>query len=325
MKKITILAFLGIILYSNAQTNYNFSYFNESYQDLTDAVSLNNGQVWDDPEYTIPFGFDFRISDFLFDTIHIVEWGAGGTLSTSIDYSGLGTEITPIWQDLIDLGHHTGTSASEISYKVEGAEGNKIVKIEWNDAGFWEDATRADYMNFQVWFYESDKSIEYRYGSSSINNPSGSFEGYSGPFVYFIPLGDFDTGIIQENAYILSGNPANPTLIVVEPGEMIDIEDVAFQGMIPDGTVYRFTPTNLSSEDFQDAAVVLYPNPTADYLTVISNTDTFEIALYNSAGQKINHKQVSENRIDVTAIPKGVYFVRIETEKGSLTQKFVKK
>src|SRR5690554_3361506 len=178
-KLITILVLINVFFFANAQTEYNFNVANEPYNNLVGSISLNNDQVWDDPGYVIPLGFDFQIGTYVFNSIHIVSWSVGGVLSTSTDGTGVAPLLVPIAQDIIDLGYGSGASQSNISYKVEGDSGSQILKIEWNNVGFWDDMTGNDFMNFQVWLYEGSNSIEYRYGSSEINFPEDSFEGES--------------------------------------------------------------------------------------------------------------------------------------------------
>jgi len=325
MKKITLIILLLMGMLAFAQTNYNFSFDNQPYQHLTDPVSLNNGQIWDDPEFAIPLGFDFHIGEHTFDTVYIVEWGLGGILSNTPNDTGIGVELAPMWQDLIDLGYESGSSLSEIAYQTEGSPGNRITKIEWKNAGFWEDTTTSDFLNFQVWFHESTNILEYRYGPSQINNPADSFEGFSGPFVYFVTSIDFDLFDAVDMGYVLSENPASPTLIVLEPGETVNIDDVAFQGMIPNGMVYRFIPGELATENFEKNAFVFYPNPTKDYFTIYSSDDVKQVTIYNHLGQGVGILEKTNNVFDISHLSKGVYWVEIETPLGKSVKKIIKK
>ncbi len=321
MKKTILLMLLfPALLFS--QTNFQFTVLNDPYQDLVGSTSLNNGQTWDDPGYFIPLGFDFEISTHIFNSIYIVNWSVGGTLSTSPNFSGIVPFFYPIGQDIIDLGYGTGSSLSNISYLTEGNAGNRILKIEWNNVGFFDDSTESDFMNFQMWLYEGSNIIEYRYGPSQINNPNESFEGETGPSVGIISSYDIDIDDLADNAFLLSDNPANPNVIVLEPGDTPVNE--ALLGMIPDGTVYRFTPQNLSVGDFENLDFKIYPNPVSHSLNIHTNTPDYEIEIYNSVGQKINKFSEVNGIVDVSALSSGIYFIRILTASASATQKFVK-
>ena len=42
-----------------AQQSYYFGQYQDAYEPLTDSISLNQGQIWDDPTYNVPLGFNF--------------------------------------------------------------------------------------------------------------------------------------------------------------------------------------------------------------------------------------------------------------------------
>lgn len=308
----------------NAQNNYTFQATNEPYNDLVGSTSLNNGQVWDDPGYAIPLGFDFQLSTHVFNTIHIVDWSSGGVLSSTPSPAGIIPVLLPIGQDIIDRGYFFGISQSNLSYKIEGTVGSEVLKIEWNNVGFWEDTTESDFMNFQVWFYRGSNIIEYRYGPSSVNNPSESFEGETGPTIALFPKIDvFADKLFEDNAYILSGDPVNPTVIIVEPGNEPQ-GPIALQGMIPNGTVYRFIPTALSTESFENMDFAIYPNPATDRFNIQTTANDYQVNLYNTLGQKVKHIENPNGTIDVMDLPNGIYLVEMETITGKATKKLIK-
>jgi hypothetical protein len=56
---------------------------------------------------------------------------------------------------------------------------------------------------------------------------------------------------------------------------------------------------------------MVYPNPTNDYITIVENlTETSNISLMNIHGQLIDI-DVKNNRIDVSNLPNGIYFIKI--------------
>lgn len=132
MKKIISLFLLVLGISLNAQNcMYDFSVSTGTYQNLTNGTSLNNGMFWDDPNYTIPVGFDFDICGNTYNTIYITDWGYGGSVFSEQNPVGALSLIVPISQDIIDLSHGTGNSLSPISYKTIGTARNRILKIEW--------------------------------------------------------------------------------------------------------------------------------------------------------------------------------------------------
>lgn len=307
-----------------AQGEYVFSVSNQNYNNLTNPISLNNGELWDDPEFVIPLGFDFQVGPHLFNTIFIPEWSVGGVLSSSTNDFGILPILLPIAQDIIDLGYTIGTSQSPISYKTEGAPGNQIIKIEWNNVGFFEDGTGSDFMNFQLWLYETTNVIEYRYGPSQINNPNGSFEGETGPIVGLLPSIDLEEDSLQQEGYLLSGDPANTTNNVLPPGVLLE-NPLSVQGAIPNGTVYTFTPQNLSINDFENNDFSIYPNPTKDFFQINTKAEDYNVIIYNNLGQIMRCSNPSQGIYDISNLPFGLYFIQIESLTGKKTKKLIKR
>ena len=71
------------------------------------------------------------------------------------------------------------------------------------------------------------------------------------------------------------------------------------------------------------ASVSLYPNPTKDYLNIVTENNRLESALiYDLSGKLILTSH--DHKIDVRAIPSGVYVIVIKTSKGDKTFKWIK-
>jgi hypothetical protein len=71
---------------------------------------------------------------------------------------------------------------------------------------------------------------------------------------------------------------------------------------------------------------MVYPNPATDLLRISNTTGTIEhITLTNSVGQIVVDEIVNAPnvKVDVSNLPKGVYFATIETAKGTATQKVI--
>lgn len=322
IKKLLMSVFLLFGIFINAQSVYNFETENIAYQNLIGSTSLNNGIVWDDPQYSIPLGFTYKVGSVSINTIHIYEDGMGGALATNQNGGGSDVGLLfPIAQDLVDRGFGTSTSLSNISYKTEGSVGNRVTIIEWNNAGFFDDLSQNDFINIQVWFYEGTNIMEYRYGPSRVDNPVDSYEEYPGPLVAFAPRINSNTGIAIETAYLFEGNPENPTVLVFQPGEELNGDSLV--GTIPTGTIYRFIPQSLSVEDFSQNDFQIYPNPASEYLHIKTQLSNYNCSIYNSLGQKVN-ATLSENKIDISNLSNGIYFLKIETETGAATKKFIK-
>jgi hypothetical protein len=70
----------------------------------------------------------------------------------------------------------------------------------------------------------------------------------------------------------------------------------------------------------------VFPNPTRDFLEVKCNYNIRSIDVYNMQGQNVLSKQVNNfmTRLDVRALPKGSYIIKLLTSKGSANKKFIK-
>ena len=86
---------------------------------------------------------------------------------------------------------------------------------------------------------------------------------------------------------------------------------------------------NTSVETINNANVTIYPNPATNQVTIQLEdyTAEAEVQLYNAAGQAVitqQHNFTSGNlTMDVTTLPKGIYYVKIETEGQVATKKLV--
>ena len=68
---------------------------------------------------------------------------------------------------------------------------------------------------------------------------------------------------------------------------------------------------------------VIYPNPVRDILTIESKESMESIQVLSLLGELLaSEKEV--NQIDFSRYAKGVYFLKIDTEKAAVFQKVVK-
>jgi len=81
---------------------------------------------------------------------------------------------------------------------------------------------------------------------------------------------------------------------------------------------------NLSVNDISTTDVSLYPNPTADYVTVKGQKKVKLISIFSTDGRKLS--ETTESRADLTAYPAGTYILDITLESGiRFTHKVIKK
>ena len=77
-------------------------------------------------------------------------------------------------------------------------------------------------------------------------------------------------------------------------------------------------PTGLEYVNVNDF-VQIYPNPVKDELHIESGNLTItKIEILDITGKVVEKSNI------VSALPRGIYFVKLETDKGIVTQKFIK-
>ena len=74
--------------------------------------------------------------------------------------------------------------------------------------------------------------------------------------------------------------------------------------------------------------ISIYPNPVDDILSIETETQIDEIAIYDIYGrqalsQRVN-KSTSQQVVDVANLKAGVYFIKIKTDKENIVKRFVK-
>lgn len=174
----------------NAQ-NYTLETGMTEYQHLTnDTILSENG--WVAQLYPINLPFTIRVSNTDINRIFVYTDGIIYRLSGG-QYRNL---LFPYGNT--PLRQKEGDSTSHVSYVVEGESPNRIVKVQFRNAGFAADETHSDLVNFQVWFHEGGLRNEVMYGPVEINQMR-AFNGAYGPL---IGLG---------SQYIV-GTPANATI-----------------------------------------------------------------------------------------------------------------
>lgn len=92
---------------------------------------------------------------------------------------------------------------------------------------------------------------------------------------------------------------------------------------VPENTIFQA----LSTPDVDvDATITLYPNPTKGVININCNNNIKSVQLYDVQGRILQTNLVNENQavIDVSSQPKGVYFLKIISDKGMEVKKIVR-
>lgn len=309
-KLLLILLFVSNFIFAQ-EVNYYFEQFNHSYSNLSNPISVNNGEVWDDPDYIIPIGFDFSIFNHTTDSFFFGE-GLGGSLLDA----ELENFIYATGADLADRGYNTNnTSSSPISYKVDGEIGKRILKIEWQNAGFYEDQNGEYYTNIQLWIYEGSDMIEIHYGPSNIED---SFYLWEEDLCALLET-DWETE--TATGYILEELEGEYQFSYQNVDDFF--EPNTFTEAPEDGTVFRFYPEYaIGIIEKETANIEIHPNPTSDFLS-IKNDEKVEMnyKIISIDGRIISQGKSSKQnmQIDLRSLDAGMYFFQQNTEAKSIS------
>jgi hypothetical protein len=296
---------------------YEFSTFVQPYQELQDGTNLIQDEIWDDPEFVLPMGFEFPMNGELFT--EGVQIGLGAVISFTDPTSAL--NFVMYNSDLID-GEAAMESPSEVSYEIGGTSGNRICKLQYANCAFFNEVAEEDgasnRVNFQIWFYEADGAIEFRFGSNSITNPQLVHDGGTGPMIG-LGLGLDENNETLDYAVALAGDPANPTVTEID----LQSQPPQLQGEPAEGRVYRFAPVPLSTNEVNGQQFSLSPNLVDDQFKILGITKPVTYTIYDITGKRVENGLYTEGQsIAVSHFQPGIYLVSLDGI--GTTQKFVK-
>lgn len=295
-----------------AQSLYNFEVLTETYEEFDDGEKIDVYYYSVAPDIEVPH-YDFSFPDnFCFYLIN--NWECND-ISSQYDFAldlfqqyGLivigGTfVIHPSLAILVDRQRMVdGTEVSDISYKLEGNEGERILKLQWRNWGFLneiiDDNVSEDFINFQFWLYEENGIMELHYGPSNITQPELDF-GY-GIETLGSPVGIIDkpacvvagylsdeNGISDEYFSIIGGEPLNPTITNV-CGDNCVYEDWLAWYKLMYYTDFDGEPVNSSEIDYINPLLLdepissgtVYRFSQFSWLTGLSSMPLKEIEVY---------------------------------------------
>lgn len=325
MKKITFLLLLLLSISGmQAQNFYNFTTFQEDYSDLENSISINNNAVWDYDEFQIinlPFNLSIggqTVNKFLFEDDYFAFITPNGDYDTDTGVF----YVYPSAALIQDRTYSSNVSSSPISYKIEGEAGNRILKLEIKNAGL-ENATELNfaedhfYLNNQIWIYEADNAIEFRYGDHNITDIAYIAEPGEG-----ILAGIEDS---NEKIYVVYGQSAQPTYGEFTPQNAPD--GFSADAYPVNGKVYRLEiPQVAGLHGFSSSSSVsLYPNPASSVINIQSeNFTASEYSIYNILGKLVAEGKTdiaNDTQINVENLDRGIYFLKINNNY----LKFIKK
>ncbi|MBU8883179.1 fibronectin type III domain-containing protein [Kaistella sp. DKR-2] len=87
----------------------------------------------------------------------------------------------------------------------------------------------------------------------------------------------------------------------------------------------KISPTLGVNDNVKANAIQVYPNPAIDLLNITKVSDKATYTIFNMAGQAVSKGKVSNNKVQVSQLEKGVYMIAVDNG-GEVSQvKFIKK
>jgi len=160
-----------------------------------------------------------------------------------------------------------------------------------------------------------------------------------------------DTSSINRDKYLICVNTnvfseSHPTISIdynyVEGNKLASIIDVLTGETIPfnqienkiifspiieagSGRLIKFNVAPLSTEEYKPKKYLsVVPNPVSDILNIISNYKIEYFQLLDITGRLLQKGKLNKNKINITILKTGIYFIKFNTNKGILTKKIIK-
>lgn len=222
------LLFMLLSLSAVAQTEYNFSVLEGIYEPLTSGDTLTDGAPWSTENFIFHSPFDIDILGVPGQTFRAMQGAI--RMDTTIEGDAMNVVASGY---AMDIRSRAGNPAlSPVIFDVSGNTGQRVLTIEYRNAHFECLEGEGDYINFQIKYFEQDRSIEFHYGESETDRIKAMSDDKNIVFGAVVGLALGDT-VDLIDAYLLDGFASNP--ILVRRNEIL-------QEFPAHDQVYRFAP-----------------------------------------------------------------------------------
>lgn len=326
MRKILSAVFTLFCCVGFAQS-YTLSTYTSPYVQLSNPVPVviegdDDDNHWNDPIFTVPFGFEFQINGQHYDAA--VQLGPGANFAF-VDLLQGTLSFCGLFDDIADVSAISDQDSSVISYQITGTTGNRIATVQYEDVGFYneiygDDSTAHNRMDFQIRFFENGGVIEIHYGAMTIPTPEVAFDSEQGPSFLIATDINFASETVGYAA-IITGDPSDPSLAELsEEGN----DSPGLIGLPESGRVYRLTPYagNVGLADIQKSTLKLYPT-LADENITIEHSINSNYRIFDITGKQVKVGNLDGKPIHIADLKSGPYIIIIDgTTKAA---KFIKR
>lgn len=272
------------------------------------------------------------------DDFWIVKVNNTGTLEWQKTIGSNGVDRANSIQQTSDGGYIVAGFANSNGGDVSGVYGNAdfwIAKLSSIGAIQWQKAFGGDSGDYA---FEIIKTADLGYivsGYTTSNNSgfaTGSQGGYDAWVVKINALGNLQWqkrvgGTAEDSSNSITESSDGGFVMA---GSTTSINFINGNAIVNNGNydvlLLKFTTENLSSDIFNQNELVLYPNPTQDFLYLKSSSniifDKFEII--DTTGKVLIQQKNNGNIIDVQTLENGVYFIYSYSNGNKFLNKFIK-
>jgi hypothetical protein len=287
-----------------------FSIAEEVYAPLENDTVISMG-AWDDENWVVPIGFVFHYMYQSYD--HIVFFGPMGGFGSEISFgdpqsSNTFDVLTPCLIDVVETA--SNSDISTVTYVTEGVAGNRIFKLQWNNCGVVGDPNGTMRVNYQVWLYENNHSIDFRYG------PNIDFDNTTTGFTNGLPaffINNWNTDLPNDNCaglWIMQGETTSPNFDF-----HFDTNDIFssthLDDLPADGIVYHFGGEANSVLEPGRLELLAYPTMATSLVRVQSTSALQSVMVYDQMGRQVMDlgNQPSSFIIEVSSLANGIYTI----------------
>jgi hypothetical protein len=84
------------------------------------------------------------------------------------------------------------------------------------------------------------------------------------------------------------------------------------------------TPSTSSLDQIDQSKFSFYPNPAQDFLKITNAESVTKISVTNLCGQELLSSTQTKDALNISKLEKGMYFITLYSNNGSVTKKFIK-
>ncbi len=206
-----------------------------------------------------------------------------------------------VFAQTIYMGHIMGV---DTNYYRDNALGTALIR--WKDNGYI-----IDVKDFPTTSSGGRNGVK-----NTLVNDNGDMI-LTGMFNNSIDFGNIQlTGGGNSNAYIVKFSSDSSFLVPFEGGDTLNDQE----------------PRDTTNLDYvislTDNKIIIYPNPSKNFVNIISTNERINsYTLYNMGGQtmiKSEKLKTKSEKLNLSSLPKGVYVIKVITDKNTYTRKIVR-